>query len=144
MFLFVQSAWASLSDAELRRVMIEESQFSYSKGCPCPYTLDESGKRCGERSAYSRAGGEELLCYPADISQAMLEQYRKEKLITRSDWPAAQQLIVNSRERYQGNCACPYSLGRDGQRCGMRSAYARPGGERIFCYLKDVRKEDLK
>lgn len=36
---------------------------SYSGNCPCPYSIDASGKRCGARSAYSRSGGASPQCY---------------------------------------------------------------------------------
>jgi len=35
-----------------------------------------SGRRCGKRSAYSKPGGHAPLCYPKDISDAMLRRFR--------------------------------------------------------------------
>lgn len=34
-----------------------------SGSCDCPYDTASDGTECGERSAYSRAGGEEPVCY---------------------------------------------------------------------------------
>ena len=34
-----------------------------SGSCPCPYNIASDGSICGERSAYSRSGGYEPLCY---------------------------------------------------------------------------------
>jgi endonuclease G len=34
--------------------------------CECPYDLTRSGQLCGERSAYSRGGGDRPVCYVSD------------------------------------------------------------------------------
>jgi hypothetical protein len=36
-----------------------------------------NGKLCGGRNAYSRPGGAAPLCYPTDVTPAMIEAYRK-------------------------------------------------------------------
>ena len=42
--------------------------------CPCPYTLAIDGTPCGERSAYSRPGGDiKPLCYAKDIENRLLK-----------------------------------------------------------------------
>lgn len=35
----------------------------YQGSCECPYDTDRRGRRCGGRSAYSRAGGSPGMCY---------------------------------------------------------------------------------
>jgi hypothetical protein len=65
-----------LSDAQIKQILIEESIAAYSGNCPCPYNAARNGSRCGRRSAYSRAGGAEPLCYPKDVSTEMVEAYR--------------------------------------------------------------------
>lgn len=65
------------TDAEIRRYLIRRSIRSYSGSCPCPYNRDRAGRRCGGRSAYSRPGGASPLCYPRDISDAMVERIRE-------------------------------------------------------------------
>jgi len=35
----------------------------YDGICPCPYSRAKDGSRCGERSAYSRSGGQSPRCY---------------------------------------------------------------------------------
>lgn len=50
-------------------------------------------------------------------------------------------LIAQSIVAYRGNCACPYNVDRAGRRCGVRSAYSKPGGARPMCYLSDVTDE---
>lgn len=47
--------------------MIQESIAQYPGKCPCPYSVMSNGKKCGKRSAYSKPGGYEPLCYVSDI-----------------------------------------------------------------------------
>ena len=65
-----------LTDAEIRRILINRSIASYSGSCPCPYNLDRAGRRCGGRSAYSRPGGASPLCYARDVSDQAVRAYR--------------------------------------------------------------------
>ena len=67
-----------LSDAQIRVHLIKASQDGYSGSCPCPDNRDNAGRRCGKRSAYSRPGGEEPLCYPKDVTADMIVEYRKD------------------------------------------------------------------
>jgi len=57
--------------------MIAESIAGYRGSCPCPYSTDRAGHRCGGRSAYSRPGGASPLCYSKDVSEKMVEDYRR-------------------------------------------------------------------
>ena len=66
-----------LTDAEMKRILIEQSIRSYSGSCPCPYNQARNGSRCGKRSAYSKPGGAEPLCYDRDVTDEMVERYRK-------------------------------------------------------------------
>ncbi|HYJ29379.1 MAG TPA: hypothetical protein VEW25_03460 [Allosphingosinicella sp.] len=68
-------AWAQ-TDAQLRQRIIRESIASYPGSCPCPYNTDRAGRRCGARSAYSRPGGYAPICYPADVTPAMVRAAR--------------------------------------------------------------------
>ncbi len=65
-----------LSDADIKRVLIQQSISSYSGSCPCPYNRARNGSRCGKRSAYSKPGGAEPLCYDRDVTDEMVEKYR--------------------------------------------------------------------
>lgn len=67
-----------LSDDEIRQLLINQSIRSYSGSCPCPYNTTKSGSRCGGRSAYSKPGGAEPLCYAKDVSDEMVERYKKQ------------------------------------------------------------------
>ena len=75
--LVSSAADAELSDDAIRRLLIQRSIASYSTKCPCPYFLDRASRRCGARSAYSKPGGESPLCFPEDVTPAMIEAYRK-------------------------------------------------------------------
>jgi hypothetical protein len=75
---FSAFAKSTLSNSEIARLLIAESRASYSGNCPCPYDTDKRGHNCGKRSAYSRPGGEEPLCYEKDASPDMIEAYRRE------------------------------------------------------------------
>ena len=66
-----------ISDATIRKMMIETSLRGYSGNCPCPYNRASNGSQCGGRSAYSRPGGASPLCYDTDISDAMVDDYRR-------------------------------------------------------------------
>lgn len=70
-------ARSSLSDAEIRDRIIQESVRSYPGNCPCPYNLARNGRRCGGRSAYSKPGGASPICYPENVSDDQVRQYRK-------------------------------------------------------------------
>ena len=66
----------TLTDSRIRKILIQESIAAYSGNCPCPYNTASNGSSCGGRSAWSRAGGEEPLCYPKDVSSEMVREYR--------------------------------------------------------------------
>ena len=46
---------------------------------------------------------------------------------------AVAQNNTNNSSSYIGNCACPGDLDAQGNRCGLRSAYSRAGGEEPYC-----------
>ena len=59
-----------------RNEIVRRSVRAYTGSCACPYNVDRSGNRCGARSAYSKPGGEQPICYPNDVTEAMLRQDR--------------------------------------------------------------------
>lgn len=65
----------ALSEAEIKKAIIAESIASYPGNCPCPYNTDRAGRSCGKRSAYSRTGGYETICYPSDVTDEMIKAY---------------------------------------------------------------------
>ena len=74
------SASAQLSDAQVRQEIIKESIAAYkSTGhpCACPFDLMRNGRECGSVSAYSKPGGASPLCYPKDVSDAQVSDWRR-------------------------------------------------------------------
>lgn len=66
----------ALSHATIVARIISESRGSYSGSCGCPDDRDRAGRRRGGRSAYSRAGGASVVCYPNDVTPAMIQQFQ--------------------------------------------------------------------
>ncbi len=66
-----------LTDSAIVKILIKRSFAYYSGNCPCPYNRTARGRRCGRRSAYSRPGGASPLCFPRDISVAMIRDFRE-------------------------------------------------------------------
>lgn len=76
--LFSVPALARETDDEIRERLISRSIAAYSGSCPCPYSTDRAGRRCGGRSAYSRPGGASPLCYKSDVDQDLVERSRRD------------------------------------------------------------------
>ena len=72
-------AGPALSDQQITQAIIEQSIASYSGNCPCPYNTDRAGRSCGRRSAYSKPGGYDPLCYTQDVTAQMIEDYRQQQ-----------------------------------------------------------------
>jgi hypothetical protein len=70
-------AKSPLSDAEIKQQIIRNSIASYPGNCPCPYSGASNGSSCGRRSAYSKPGRYDPICYPSDVTPEMIRQYRK-------------------------------------------------------------------
>ena len=68
------------TDGEIRQAIIKESIAGYRGNCPCPYNVDRAGHSCGARSAYSRPGGASPVCYAKDVTQKMVDDYKREHL----------------------------------------------------------------
>lgn len=67
---------SSQSAEAIKQKIIQQSIESYPGNCPCPYNTARNGSRCGKRSAYNRAGGYAPLCYPEDVSDRMVKEYK--------------------------------------------------------------------
>jgi hypothetical protein len=75
----LQSA-APPTDDQIRQAIIRESIAAYNgtgHPCACPYQTDRAGHSCGRRSAYSRPGGAAPLCYPQDVTDGMVADWRR-------------------------------------------------------------------
>jgi hypothetical protein len=66
-----------LSEVEIWQLIIKESIQAYSRSCPCPYSADALGQRCGNQSAHSRGTPAAPMCYPQDIPEDHLARYRE-------------------------------------------------------------------
>jgi hypothetical protein len=76
------SSWAQTTaptktNDQIRQAIIAESIEHYRETCPCPYSHDRRGRQCGARSAYSKPGGASPLCYAKDVTQKMVDDYKK-------------------------------------------------------------------
>jgi SH3-like domain-containing protein len=60
---------------QARAAIIRQSIAGYSGSCPCPYNADRAGRRCGSRSAWSRPGGYNPICYDSDVSESRIQTY---------------------------------------------------------------------
>jgi hypothetical protein len=75
--LAASPAFAVQSDAQIRQSIIRDSIAAYPGPCACPYSVMRNGRACGGRSAYSRPGGHAPICYPRDVTQAQIADYRR-------------------------------------------------------------------
>jgi hypothetical protein len=69
-----------LTAAAIAAIIVQASRDQYHAGgrpCACPDDSMRNGRACGARSAYSRPGGAAPLCYPSDVTAAMIESYRQ-------------------------------------------------------------------
>jgi hypothetical protein len=67
-----------MSDAQVRETLVAVSIASYRGTCPCPYNIMRNGRRCGNFSAYSKPGGAAPLCFPQDVTPAMIDAFRRQ------------------------------------------------------------------
>lgn len=68
----------SVPDSTIIQRIIAESLANYPSSCACPYNTDRGGRRCGKRSAYSKPGGYAPICYPQDVTKAMINAFRRQ------------------------------------------------------------------
>lgn len=68
---------SSISDQDVAKMIIYQSISSYPGNCPCPYNRASNGSKCGKRSAYSRGGGYNPICYEKDVTQQMIRDFRR-------------------------------------------------------------------
>jgi hypothetical protein len=67
------------TDPQIREEIVRDSVAAYlatGHPCACPYNSARNGSRCGGRSAYSRPGGASPLCYPSDVSDGMVLDWK--------------------------------------------------------------------
>jgi hypothetical protein len=72
-----------LAAAAIAALIIQASRDQYhatGHPCACPDDTMRNGRSCGRVSAYSRPGGASPLCYPTDVSAAMIDAYRQRQV----------------------------------------------------------------
>jgi hypothetical protein len=75
------AAQQQLNDTQIRQQIIQDSVDAYLASghpCACPYNSARNGSSCGGRSAYSRPGGAAPLCYPSDVTDGMVADWKKQ------------------------------------------------------------------
>lgn len=73
----IVSARESITDDQIKQLIINESIASYPSVCACPYSVARNGSMCGARSAYSKPGGYDPICYKTDVTKQMLDNYKR-------------------------------------------------------------------
>jgi hypothetical protein len=71
---------AALTAAAIAAIIVQASRDQYHAGgrpCACPDDRMRNGRACGGLSAYSRPGGAAPLCYPSDVTAAMIDSFRQ-------------------------------------------------------------------
>ena len=67
---------SALSDSQVRERIIAESVATYPGRCPCPWNRASNGSKCGGRSAWSKPGGRNPICYPEEVTPDMIAEWR--------------------------------------------------------------------
>ena len=78
--IFATDIGQSANDVDIRQAIIRQSIAQYQATghpCACPYNLMRNGRQCGNVSAYSRPGGASPLCFPKDVSDGMVADWRR-------------------------------------------------------------------
>ena len=76
---FYPALACDLSDLEVRAEIVKVSIAACkatAHPCACPEDSARNGSRCGKRSAYSRPGGAAPLCYPSDVTDGQVSDWR--------------------------------------------------------------------
>ena len=76
----VPNSEQSISFTKIAGMLVDRSvsrYLSHVGSCPCPYNTASNGSSCGERSAYSRPGGESPICYEDDVTPQMVIDYAR-------------------------------------------------------------------
>jgi hypothetical protein len=70
------TSYSPPTDAQIQAILVTRSLTAVAGVCPCPYSVDRAGQRCGDRSIYSRSSSGSLLCHPHDVTPKMISDYR--------------------------------------------------------------------
>jgi hypothetical protein len=67
-----------MSDAQVKQKIIAESIASYPGPCACPFNQARNGSSCGKRSAWSKPGGYDPVCYADEVTPEMIKTWRRQ------------------------------------------------------------------
>lgn len=67
-----------LSDAQVKQKVIEASIADYPGPCACPFNHARNGSSCGKRSAWSKPGGYDPICYADEVTPQMIKDWREQ------------------------------------------------------------------
>lgn len=67
----------TVSDSQIKKEIIAASIASYPGVCACPFNQARNGSACGRRSAWSKPGGYEPICYNDEVTPEMIRQWRE-------------------------------------------------------------------
>lgn len=84
--LTAQAVKRPMSDAQIREVIVKGSVNSFTGDCPCPYSTDPKGNKCGDNSEYFQSPGD-LYCYPEDVSNRQIFEFRARNRIPNPKQP---------------------------------------------------------
>jgi hypothetical protein len=79
----------ALTAAAIAAIIVQTSRQAYyatGRPCACPDDFTRAGRRCGQNSAYSRPGGARPFCYPSDVPQERIEEYRTTRKPSAAGW----------------------------------------------------------
>ncbi len=65
-----------MTDGQVRERIVEESADAHAGSCACPEDYDAVGRACGARSDQGKPGGDKVVCYPHEISDEQVREYR--------------------------------------------------------------------
>lgn len=66
------------------------SHSAYAGNCDCPYDTDRAGQLCGDRSAWSRAGGVSPVCYASNVAETPHQASTKRIIMLWKEYKAIQ------------------------------------------------------
>lgn len=82
-------SYMAMTDDQIRQLIMQGSITEYTErygtsSCPCPYSPGKGGHNCGIDSGYYQGeGAVSLRCYPRDVTEEEVDQYRLEYGIPR-------------------------------------------------------------
>ena len=68
----------SMTDTEIKEEIVKGSTNDFEGECPCPFSKDQAGKECGDKSAYFvYQSVNRPICFVDDITQDQVKAYRR-------------------------------------------------------------------